>query len=172
MMDWSATEDALQAAVARVSGLTGDRVRWSRASRDQPASTGDVIVLECRDEQTDGPEFEFALVPGGGSPGEELEYSTTEQVDFRLVVDVYSMVVGGAWSRLARVRRSIWLQSAQDELTASNLAFVDSSNPIHLPILLETEYRDRAWMEIRVRAVDGASELGTFIETAEIGDNL
>lgn len=170
-MNLTAIEDALQAAVVSASGVAGDRVRWTAQSRDVPATAGDLIILALREDSASGPEHTVAdaAVP---TPGAEIVMSSTEQVDATLTLDCYSMTPNGAMARLWACRRGLWKYSITAALDAAGIAPIEFSTPQHLPTILETEYRDRAWGDLRIRIADGVSEVATYIETVVVTDTL
>jgi hypothetical protein len=164
MTDWISVQDALHAAVVTASGLAGARVRWDRASRDQPATPGDVIILSLGGEQTDGPSYTSRDNPVP-STGSEILLETEEQIDAEMVVDYYSMTQDGARAALQRCYRNLRRESVQDALDESDIAFITMGTPQHIPAILETEFRDRARGVVKFRCADGSSESATFIES-------
>lgn len=167
MMDWLAAQDAIQAAVVEASSLLGARVRWERASRDQPGTAGDVVILGLSGEQTDGPEYTDDDNPTP-SPGAEILLETAEQIDLELSIDYYSMAPDGARAALQRVLRNLRRESVQEALELSGIAVVRVHPAQHLPALLETEFRDRARGMVTLRCADGTSSPETFIESAPV----
>lgn len=166
-MTWADFQDAVQLAVVQASGLAGARVRWERASRDQPGTAGDLVILSVGDEDTDGVEYTHRPNPSP-TEGAELLNETAEQLDRTVHLDWFAMGSGKASGALRACCRALRRESAQDQLEASGIALIEVGGVQSLPSLLETEFRDRARGSFVVRLAEGTTETITTIETATV----
>lgn len=166
-MTWESFQNAVHAALVSASGISGERVRWERASRDQPATSGDVLVISVGDDSADPPEYS-AEDTANPSPGNYVTLHTDEQIDRVITVDYYAMGATAARGALTATFRGLRRETVQDALEAAGVALVSTDSVQSLPALLETEFRDRARGSFTVRLSDGTTEGISDIHTATV----
>lgn len=169
--NWSTIEDAIQAQIVAASGLSGSKVIWEHQGRDRP--TTELITLRLDGAEDTAPATPENRVTDNPAPtaGAEILLTSSQQVDFDLVVTLYAgpkTGTGSAFARLNKVRAYLGRDDVVETLGASGLALFAVGRVRSQPTILETEFESRATLTLRFRTVDGNEETTTYIETAEV----
>lgn len=168
--NFEAIENALQAWVTGATGIPGDRVVWAEQNGPRPARPfatlrlGNVISPGLTDE-------ERCTVVEGGAPGADLRIETVAQQEIVITVETFTAATTGNGSALAlltRAKNALSKNSQIEAFDAAGIAVVDRGTVQNLTALLDTEFEGRASLDVRIRFVDGAEDLTTWIATAEV----
>jgi hypothetical protein len=166
-MNDTAVENALQALVARATGIPGARVVWEDQKADRPTKPFCTLELDgdtspsTSDEQVTSD----APVP---APGADLVLATRVHAEFTLTVRAFTDSITGSGSArvlLRKVRNAFGLDAEIEALDLAGVAVVDRGSVQQVTAVLETKAESRAQVDVRFRVADGAEQITTWIET-------
>jgi len=151
-MSWNDVADAIQAAVARASGLDAGQVVWKDQDRGQPLT--DYVALRLGGGITLGVDYIQTSTDLTRAPGQEVELKVRGRREVPLEVECFTSesVSGRAGSALelcSRIMAGLTLPSVRAILAAQDVSPFDPGTPNWIPDVPSTRFRGRAVATVR-----------------------
>jgi hypothetical protein len=164
-------ENAIYAWVVAGSGLPGEQVIWDNPN--QPRPTAPYIAMRITGYQPIGQDWvNLGDAPADPQPLADITVIARGQRQFTIALRCFAVALTGdnsAGSILSRVLSAMSLPSIREALNAAGLG-LSIINPIQIidGVLGSSTFEPRASVDIRVFVTYEATELGTYIEHADI----
>lgn len=169
-------EDAFRAWVKTATGLADNNIFFADQKVERPTSTyvtirvGSVVPLGAVDPVT-------ITEVEDPDPGEEIQISVDGIREVTVSIQVFGPAVSTTATATAmyianKIQTSLRLPSVQDALDAAGISVFDIGSVNNLTQLLGTAFDGRAQFDVRCYIVFSATQLETYIETAEVTDTV
>lgn len=166
--NYTAIENALHEWATRSTGLAPARVVWEAQGGPRPAHPFASLRLDTASSPGSEQRTRDADAP---VPGAEIVLEAIEQAEATVTLQVFTETTtaggGSAFALATRARNALGLDSYVENLDAAGVAVISRGSVQNLTGVLETKFEGRASLDVRVRFVDGAEDLTTWIETVE-----
>lgn len=160
-------EDALQAAVVAASGIAADRVRWAEQNLGRPDTRGPWISMRLLSLVESGPPW-VDIVRQGGNILHTARCALVGSVSLQCFEGAASGT-SSAIAILERVRAKLVLPSIADVLAAANVAITGRGPTTSTAGQISAAaIEPRAMLELRFTGASEVTEVGGYIETADL----
>lgn len=167
-MSYAAIENALRAWVKTATGFADGKVIWS--AQNGPRPDGPFVALTLGAPVALGQDEITHNFDAGRPDGSKIEHVVRGVRELSLEVAVFDADVVGDASAIALVSKlqtALRLPSVRDALNAAGLSPISTATQ-NLAAVLGNDFEGRANLDVRFYAPVSASELGTYIETAQV----
>jgi len=157
-------EDAIQAAVAAGTGITGSQVRWANQSDPNAyANTSTYATLNVATMELGPPSWSQTVGVTN------LTQTATSELHLELDVQIFNHTAVGincAMARMAHLANYFQLQTTIDTL---NLSYITLQTGViqHIPVNYQSKYLDRAVIRITVTSLISTSSTAPWISDVQ-----
>lgn len=168
-MSITEVENALRAWVVSASGYTEDAVLWANENGVRP--TGNVITLALSSTRSLGACDAVEDLTNGVVEGEEIEHRVRGEREHVLRIQAYTpdAANGAASARavLLDVQTKVALPSIANALALAGISVFDTGAVQYVPAINNAAFEGRGVLEVRLYAVESASERGGYIAAVQ-----
>lgn len=179
-VDWQAIDDATQAWVASVLGLT---VNWENQNVPQPAYPYVTLLRNPETDEGGINEIRNRTVDANGdviNPGDPGTPDANEAIIFQPIQWTLSATAhtdfgnGGndpaanAVARLGKLKRSLGLESTTDAFTAVGVSIVSPEEIVDSTLVINGEWISKATLDVIFRTASVMTEAQSFIDKVNL----
>lgn len=162
-------EDAVRAWVVAASRYAEDAVIWANENGNRP--TGNVITLSLANTRSLGACDAVEFLTNGVVEGEEVEVKVRGEREHVLRIQAFTPdATNGETSAravLLDVQTRVVLPSIADALAVAGVSVFDRGSVQYVPAIANTAFEGRGILEVRLYAVESASEKTGYVGTVE-----